>query len=321
MLRQLPQITDPNLLVGYSTGDDAAVYRLTDDLALVQTVDFFPPVVDDPYHFGAISVANSVSDIYAMGGRPLTGLNILCFPVEGLPHEILHEILRGGTDKAAEAGLIIVGGHTIDDREPKYGLAVTGLVAPGKQVTNAGAHPGDQLFLTKPLGIGILTTAMKAGVASEESIAQAIRVMSALNKAAAEAMVQVGVSACTDVTGYGLLGHLLEMAQGSGVSATVYRSRVPVLEEAVGLADNGVVPGGTLRNMKYLEEYVAWNGGLDELDKIILADAQTSGGLLIAVPSHKAAALEDALRAAGVETIAHIGQCTARTEIPILVEP
>lgn len=321
MLRQLPQVTDPNLLVGINTMDDAAVYRLNDSVALVQTVDFFPPVVDDPYYFGAIAVANAVSDVYAMGGRPLTGLNIVCFPIEGVPYEVLADILRGGADKAAEAGLLIVGGHTIDDKEPKYGVAVTGLVAPGKQVTNAGARPGDQLYLTKPLGIGIITTAMKAGVASEATIAEALRVMATLNKAASEAMVQVGVSACTDVTGYGLLGHLLEMARGSGVSATIFKSKVPVLQEAWTLADAGVVPGGTFRNMAYLKGQVEWRPETNELDEMVLADAQTSGGLLIAVPPHKAKALEAALAAAGVETIAHIGECTEPSEPPLRVLP
>ena len=307
--------------MGINTADDAAVYRLSESVALVQTVDFFPPVVDDPYSFGAIAVTNAVSDIYAMGGRPLTGLNIVCFPAEGLPTDVLVEILRGGADKAKEAGFIIVGGHTIDDKEPKYGLAITGLVTPGAQVTNAGAKPGDQLYLTKPLGIGIITTGIKAGVVSEATTDQAIKIMSTLNKAASEAMLEVGVSACTDITGFGLLGHLLELAQGSKVRATVFRSRVPVLEEAVGLADSGVVPGGTFRNMHYLEGKVEWHPETDELDKIILADAQTSGGLLIAVPADKAQALERALRAAGVETIAHIGECSPAGDPPLRVLP
>ena len=307
--------------MGINTADDAAVYRLSESVALVQTVDFFPPVVDDPYSFGAIAVTNAVSDIYAMGGRPLTGLNIVCFPAEGLPTDVLVEILRGGADKAKEAGFIIVGGHTIDDKEPKYGLAITGLVTPGAQVTNAGAKPGDQLYLTKPLGIGIITTGIKAGVVSEATTDQAIKIMSTLNKAASEAMLEVGVSACTDITGFGLLGHLLELAQGSKVRATVFRSRVPVLEEAVGLADSGVVPGGTFRNMHYLEGKVEWHPETDELDKIILADAQTSGGLLIAVPADKAQALARALRAAGVETIAHIGECSPAGDPPLRVLP
>lgn len=321
MLRQLPQVTDPNLLVGINTADDAAVYRLSESVALVQTVDFFPPVVDDPYSFGAIAVTNAVSDIYAMGGRPLTGLNIVCFPMEGLSHDVLVDILRGGADKAKEAGFVIVGGHTIDDKEPKYGLAITGLVTPGAQVTNAGAKPGDQLYLTKPLGIGIITTGIKAGVVTEAATDQAIKIMSTLNKAASEAMLEVGVSACTDITGFGLLGHLLELAQGSKVRATVFRSRVPVLEEAVGLADSGVVPGGTFRNMAYLEGKVEWHPETNELDKIILADAQTSGGLLIAVSSDKAQALEGALRAAGVETIARIGECSPPGDPPLRVLP
>jgi len=321
VLRQLPQVSDPNLLVGINTSDDAAVYRLTDDIALVQTVDFFPPVVDDPYYFGAIAVANAVSDVYAMGGRPLTGLNLVCYPIESLPEEILVEILRGGADKAKEAGVTIVGGHTIDDPEPKYGMSVTGLITPGKQVTNAGAQSGDILYLTKPLGIGIITTAIKAGVATEEVIQLAMKTMATLNKAAAEAMMKVGVNACTDITGYGLLGHLLEMTKGSHVRATIYRSRVPVIPEAVELADMGVVPGGTVRNMAFLEGQVEWHPETDELDKFILADAQTSGGLLIAVPPERAPALEAALKAAGVDTIAQIGECSPHESLTILVKP
>ena len=321
MLRQLPPVTDPNLLVGFSAADDAAVYRLDDNTALVQTVDFFPPVVDDPYDFGAIAVANALSDVYAMGGRPLIGLNIVGFPGEGLSLDVLVTILRGGADKAAEAGLLIVGGHTIDDKEPKYGLAATGLIKPGAQITNAGANPGDQLYLTKPLGMGIITTGIKAGVTSEAGVAQAVRIMGALNKAAAEAMLEVGVSACTDVTGYGLLGHLLEIAKASGVSATVFKSRVPVQAEAWTLADMGVVPGGTFRNLTFLQDQVDWHPEIDELGKIILADAQTSGGLLIAVPPQKTVLLEQALQRRGVETIAHVGECSAPGEPLLQVLP
>ncbi|MBM2826027.1 MAG: selD-2, partial [Dehalococcoidia bacterium] len=258
MLRQLPSFDDPNLLVGTDTLDDAGVYRINDDFALVQTVDFFPPVVDDPYFFGAIAAANAVSDIYAMGAVPITALNILCFPEEGLGEDVLGEILRGGHDKAHEAGFVILGGHTIKDTEPKYGMAVTGIVKPGAQVTNAGAKPGDQLVLTKPLGIGIITTAIKRGLADEATALQVMEVMSTLNKEASRVMVEVGVNACTDVTGYGLLGHLMEMAQASGLTARVKLSQVPVMEQAWGLARDDVVPGGSKTNREFLEAYVSW---------------------------------------------------------------
>lgn len=309
MLRQLDFPSDPNLLVGFETSDDAAVYRLDDATALVQTVDFFPPVVDDPYDYGAIAVANSLSDVYAMGARPLIALNIVCFPAGGLSLSVLGEILRGGAEKAREGGLLIVGGHTIDDREPKYGLAVTGLVKPGAQVTNAGAQPGDRLFLTKPLGIGVITTGIKAGVAPPEVVARAVAEMATLNRAAAAAMLDVGVSACTDITGYGLLGHALEMARGSRVRVVVHAGAVPVLEGAVDLADVGVVPAGTFRNISFLEGQVEWDSAVDELQRLLLADAQTSGGLLIAVPAARAGALRAALERHRVATVAEIGHC------------
>jgi len=311
VLRRLSIPSDPNLLVGFETADDAAVYRLDDATALVQTVDFFPPVVDDPYDYGAIAMANALSDLYAMGARPLIGLNIACFPAEGLSLDILAEILRGGAEKAREAGLLIVGGHTIDDREPKYGAAVTGLVRPGEQITNGGARPGDRLFLTKPLGIGVITTAIKAGVAPPEVVALAIGVMATLNRAASEAMREVGVTACTDVTGYGLLGHAREMAQASGVGIVLRAGAVPVLEGAAGLADLGVVPGGTFRNMTFLEGQVDWDPAVDALQQLLLADAQTSGGLLIAVPAGRGDALAAALARHGVSTVAEVGFCEA----------
>jgi len=319
VLRQLPPPTDPNLLVGTSTADDAAVYRLTGDLALVQTVDFFPPVVDDPYDYGAIAVANAISDVYAMGGRPFIGLNLVCFPSETLPQEVLVEILRGGADMAKQAGVVIAGGHTIEDTEPKYGMAVTGLVKPGEQVTNAGAQPGDVLYLTKPLGIGIITTAIKAEAAEPETIAEAVRIMKTLNKAASEAMMEVGVHACTDITGYGLLGHLLEVAHGSHATAVLHSEAVPIIAAARELADFGIIPGGTIRNMTFIEPQVAWNPAIDDLQRTLLCDAQTSGGLLIAVAPEKATALEQALAAHGVETIARVGEMVAWGDKPITV--
>ncbi len=316
----MPRIADPNLLVGAETGDDAAVYRLSDTVALVQTVDFFPPVVDDPYWFGAIAVANAVSDVYAMGGTPLLGLNIVGFPVE-LPKDILVRILKGGYAKAAEAGMLIVGGHTIDDKEPKYGLAVTGLVRPGEQVTNAGAKPGDVLVLTKPIGTGIITTAAKNAATDAATLERAIAVMAQLNEGAAGAMMHVGVHACTDVTGYGLLGHLRGMMAGSGASARVSWSAVPLIEGTWELAERGIAPGGTHRNLHSLEPWVAWDPRLPEKARIVLSDAQTSGGLLIAVAREKLPALQQELARHGVAVAAIVGEVREGRPGTITVTP
>ena len=242
MLRQLPVQDDPNLLVGYASGDDAAVYRLSDKVALVQTVDFFPPIVDDPYAFGAISAANALSDIYATGARPLLGLNIVAFP-SSLPAHILGQVLKGGSDKAREAGMLIVGGHTIDDDEPKYGLAVTGLVEPGRQVTNAGAQPGDFLVLTKPIGTGIITTAGKNDLAKDDVLDRAVQSMMTLNHEASHAMTEVGVHACVDVTGYGLIGHLLGMLRASKATARIALGQDARLGRCMGSAGAGRRPG------------------------------------------------------------------------------
>ena len=282
MLRQLPTITDPNLLVGISTGDDAAVYKMNDDMAIISTVDFFPPIVDDPFKFGEIAATNALSDVYAMGGKPIIALNIVGFPVD-LPHDILGEILKGGASKAEEAGVLIVGGHTVDDAEPKYGMSVTGVVNPGAQVTNAGARPGDALVLTKPIGTGIITTAGKQERVSAEVLDRAVAIMGELNRKASEAMMHVGVNACVDITGFGLLGHLRLIAQGSGVSAKVSVGAIPVIEGVSELLDMGIAPGGTHRNLESLDGVVDWHANITELTKILLADAQTSGGLLMAV--------------------------------------
>ena len=310
VLAKLPLPADPSVLVGVETSDDAAVYKLTDDLAIVQTVDFFTPIADDPYDFGAISAANSLSDIYAMGARPLFALNIVGFPSNRLPMEVLHRILLGALDKAAEAGVSVIGGHTVDDTEPKYGMAVTGVVHPDRVVTNAAARPGDQIVLTKPIGTGIIATAVKRGLADEATTRQAIALMAALNRDAAEVMVEVGVSACTDVTGFGLLGHLRGMTAGAGVDAAVYADRVPVLEAARTFAGAGVVPGGTRDNLAFVEPHVDWGEDISEVQKLVLADAQTSGGLLIAVPAKRLEALLAALAERGVVGAAHIGEFT-----------
>jgi len=316
VLRHLPKPSDPNLLLGIGTDDDAAVYRLTDEVALVQTVDVFTPIVDDPYAFGQIAAANALSDVYAKGGRPLLALNIAGFPRK-LPLDILAEILRGGSDKAAEAGVMIIGGHTIDDPEPKYGLAVTGLVHPKKFVSNAGARPGDVLILTKPLGIGVITTGIKQEKTPPGVAAEAIRVMGTLNRAASEAMQEVGVHASTDITGFGLLGHLHEMVAASGVGARISAAAVPVLDGARDLATQGAIAGGTARNLEWLADKVSWAPEIDEITRLLLADAQTSGGLLIAVAPERVNDLVQALRARGVETIARVGEITPPDTIPI----
>ena len=314
MLRQLPKVSDPNLLVGISTGDDAAVYKLNDGLAIIQTVDFFPPIVDDPFTYGEIAVANSLSDVYAMGGKPLLGLNIVGFPVD-LSKDILGEILKGGASKAKEAGVLIVGGHTVDDKEPKYGLSVTGVVKPGCHVTNAGCKPGDVLVLTKPLGTGIITTAGKQDKVKLNVIREAVRVMNTLNRDASEAMVETGVNACSDITGFGLLGHLRSMIYGSDVGAVINASTVPVIDGVWDLLNEGIAPGGTHRNLSSVGDITDWHQDINESTKLLLSDAQTSGGLLISVPSANRAALINSLQLRGVETIAVVGEVVSKESI------
>ncbi len=294
-------VDHPDLLVGSTTGDDAAVYRLDDKTALVVTVDFFTPITDDPYEFGSVAAANSLSDVYAMGGRPLVALNVVGFPA-ALAAEMLGDVLRGGYDKAAEANCLIVGGHTVDDNEPKYGLSVVGLVEPGKQVSNAGAQLGDVLVLTKPIGTGIITTGCKAGVAPPGSVETAVETMATLNRAASEAMMEVGVNACTDITGFGLMGHLTAMMRASGASAQLSASAVPVLPGVAELLEQGVAPGGTHRNQAGVEDYVDWDESLTDNDKLLLCDAQTSGGLLISVPEERLSLLLGSLEERGVAT-------------------
>ena len=296
--------------MGSGTADDSAVYKLSDSVALVQSVDFFPPIVDDPYWFGAIAAANALSDIYAMGATPLIGLNIVCFPID-LPKEVLASILKGGADKMTEAGAIIGGGHTIDDAEPKYGVSVTGLVRPGEQITNSGARTGDRLVLTKAIGTGIITTALKAGKSDAETEERVVRLMAELNKGASEAMVDVGVNACTDITGFGLLGHLREMVEGSGVRARVELRQVPLIEGARELAEAGIAPGGTQRNLASLKGRVAWEEEIPEAMKVLMADAQTSGGLLISVAEERVDKLMVALEEHGVVGARVIGEVIA----------
>lgn len=298
--------------------DDAGVYRLSDDLALVQTVDFFTPIVDDPRDFGEIAASNAISDIYAMGARPITAMNLVAFSVEKLGLDILAEILTGGRNKCEEAGVVLVGGHTVDDPEPKYGLSVTGLVHPDQIITNAGARPGDLLVLTKPIGTGILATAAKAGEIDYGDLAQAIKVMKTLNRDASETMVETGVDACTDVTGFGLLGHLWEMASASGVSVDVYWGAIPLLDNVLEMMD--LAPGGSIANARYLQQYLKYEEDLDKYE-VILCDAQTSGGLLIAVHEDKISRLLEGLERRGVQYSGVIGSVTQGPPGMIRVTP
>jgi selenide,water dikinase len=295
---QLP--ADPALLVGSETGDDAAVYRLDERTALVFTTDFFTPVVDDAYDWGRVAAANALSDVYAMGGRPLLCLNLVCWPRDALPLDLLGRVLEGGIAVAQEAGAIVVGGHTIDDPEPKYGMAVVGLADPDRIVTNAAARAGDVLFLTKPVGLGVISTAIKNRKAPDDIVAAAIETMTTLNAPASVAMLDSGVRAATDVTGFGLLGHLHRMLNASGVSATVRAPDVPVIEGARELAAAGQIPGGSKRNRAYVEPAVRFADGVDEVSRVLLTDAQTSGGLLISCPPDQVATLRAALNERGV---------------------
>lgn len=300
ILSNLPKNHDPNLMVGIETSDDAAVYRISDQLALIQTLDFFTPVVDDPYVFGQVAAANALSDIYAMGGDPKVALNIVAWPNCVNP-QILGEILRGGADKVAEAGAVLAGGHSIQDDEPKYGLSVTGFVHPDKILKNCGARPGDVLILTKPLGTGIVNTAVKAELASENAKKEVIQVMTALNKRAKEIMEKYEVHSCTDVTGFSLAGHSMEMAEFSGVTLEIDMGRVPIQQEAMEYAQMGLIPEGAYRNRIYTEEKID-TGSLKEYLLDIFFDPQTSGGLLISADAFAAEAMMKEFQEAGMET-------------------
>lgn len=285
---------DPNLLVGFDKSDDASVYKLSEDLALVQTVDFFPPIADDPYTFGAIAATNALSDVYAMGGEPKLALNIMAVP-EKMPKEAVHDLLRGGYDKVYEAGALITGGHSIHDDEPKYGLAVTGFVDPRKMLTNSDAKPGDVLFYTKPLGIGIVTTAAKVDLVEQSTVDLALKMMTTLNKGARDVMVKYNVHSCTDVTGFGMMGHTYEMAQGSDVQITIHVDQIDFMPQALDMARMGVLPAGLYRNRSFAEAGV--DVGDTELAKQdILFDPQTAGGLLISVAAEDADAMEAELK-------------------------
>lgn len=309
---------DANLLVGYDKSDDASVYRVSDELAIVQTTDFFPPIVDDPFMYGQIAATNALSDVYAMGGEPKLALNIMCIP-EKMDKATVQEILRGGYAKAYEAGAIITGGHTIHGAEPIYGLAVTGFVKPENVWTNSGAQPGDVLLLTKPLGVGILTTAAKAGLVEQELLDKLYVQMSTLNKYAHDVLVNYSVHACTDVTGFALLGHSLEMAQGSGVTVHLKAQAVPYHEEAYEMADMGFIPAGAYRNRDFAEADVRVAGAVARALQDIFYDPQTSGGLLCAVPAAEAEACLAELRAVAPSTRI-IGYVTEKLDSAIYLE-
>ncbi|MDP2965415.1 MAG: selenide, water dikinase SelD [Pelolinea sp.] len=318
VLKDMPVPKDSRILVGTETADDAAVYLINPDQAIVQTVDFFTPIVDDPYQFGAISAANSLSDIYAMGAHPLFALNIVGFPSNRLPVSVLKEILKGASDKAAEAGIAIIGGHTVDDTEPKFGLAVTGEVHPDKIWTNAKTQEGDALVLTKLIGTGILTTALKQGLLDEKDASEAISQMAELNKVAAEAALEFDVHACTDITGFGLLGHLLGMMKASGHSAVIQLASVPFLNHAYDLAASGTIPGGTRSNMEYTAPEIEYSSNISSVYKALLNDSQTSGGLLFSISEDQAVLLVNKLISLGKQACV-IGNVIKQQDKKIIV--
>lgn len=311
VLHSLPKFDHPDLIVGTETSDDAGVFRLRSDLAIVNTVDFFTPIVDDPYLFGQIAAANALSDIYAMGAEPRTALNIVCFPKGKMDIQVLGEVLKGGAEKVREAGAVVIGGHSIIDEEIKYGMAVTGVIHPDKVVRNVGVQEGDALVLTKPLGTGIITTALKKGKASKESIQAAVASMVALNNTASKIMRNYPVHACSDVTGFGLLGHALEMASGSSVTLILESSKLPLLHRAPRLAEKGYLTGGCKRNREYLQDKITIDKSIREGLVEVAFDPQTSGGLLIALAQRHASKLVDELQANGVKAASAIGYATS----------
>ena len=300
--------------------EDAGVYKLTDDLAIVETIDFFTPIVDDPYSFGQIAAANAMSDVYAMGGKPLTAMNVVCFPIKTMDISILKEILAGGVAKVHEAGAILVGGHSIEDEELKYGLSVTGIIHPAKVVLNNGARVGDKLILTKPLGTGIMSTALKGKVIDEDAMAKVIKSMATLNRKASELMQEIGVHACTDVTGFGLLGHASEMIEGTDVAMLIHSATVPFFPEAKELAEMGMIPGGLHRNREFRLNMVEIAREVPDYLADILFDPQTSGGLLISVSEQKAPVLLERMHQEGIEEAVVIGEVIAKPQGKIIVK-
>lgn len=308
ILKHIPSFSDPNILIGSETKDDAGIYRISDEVALVLTVDLFPPIVDDPYIYGAISAANSMSDVWAMGGRPVTALSIVGFPEKDLPRWVLGEILKGAAEKCAEAGVGIIGGHTIRDNEPKFGLAVVGIIDPKRIIANKGAVKGDALVLTKPIGTGIITTGLKLGIVRDESIKRAERVMMSLNKTASEIMLKYNPSACTDITGFGLLGHLKEMMDASGTGARISFHSVPLIEGIMDLVKEDCFPGGAYNNLRFVNDSTVWAQSIDKDRKLILCDPQTSGGLLISMEKNRAEEFLAELKENGIKEAAIIGE-------------
>jgi selenide, water dikinase len=314
VLRMLPTVTDDRLLVGTATADDAGVFQLSPDSTLVQTVDVFTPGVDDPFLFGRIAACNALSDVYAMGGCPVTALSIIGFPIATLPHEVMAEIIKGGMQVLEEAGVVLLGGHSINDEELKFGFAVTGVVDPAAVVTNAGANPGDVLVLTKPLGTGIVSLASQIGEADAEAVAAMTRHMSSLNRTAAALMVEHGATACTDVTGFGLLGHLSQVAQESAVTIDIWCERLPLLPRVLAYAEREIYSGANERNAEYSADRTEIDGDVSEALRVVLYDPQTSGGLLIALPGDRADALLDALSAAGESVAAIVGRVFEKSQ-------
>lgn len=322
MLCGLPLLTDPNLIVGTQACDDAGVYRLNDETALIQTVDFFTPIVDDPFHFGQIAAANALSDVYAMGGRPLLAMNLVAFPIKSMDPEVLKSILRGGLEKLNESGTLLVGGHSIEDHEIKYGLSVTGIVHPDRVTLNAGARPGDRLLLTKPLGLGILATALKGGLAGSDTEPLITGVMATLNRQAAEAMAAAGAHGCTDVTGFGLLGHLCEMARASKAAIRLRATAVPLLPDALRLAGMGIIPEGAYNNRSFYGKWVENRLPAGDPLEMVLYDPQTSGGLLIAAPPAAVETVEARLAADSYHLdFAVVGEVAAGPAGRIIIEP
>jgi selenide,water dikinase len=320
VLHQLPKIDDPRILAGTETMDDAGVYAIDKNIAIVQTVDVLTPIADDPHTFGQIVAANAMSDVYAMGGKPITGLTIMSYPPDKIDTTTIGSILIGVADKFKEAGAVIIGGHTIKDSEIKCGVAVTGIVKPDSIITNAKAKPGDALILTKPLGTGIISTALKMGKASDDAIKKINQNMSQLNKTACEAMLEIGVSSATDITGFGLLGHALEMAEASRVSMVVDVRRVPIIGEALTLAKQKLFPGGSVKNFEFVKPKVKYAEGIDSEMQMLLCDAQTSGGLLLAIPEEKSEKLLKLLHERGVMQAEIIGAVCDEHHKKIVVE-
>jgi selenide, water dikinase len=312
--------SDENVIVGLTSADDAGVYRISDDLALIQTVDFFTPIVDDPYMFGQIAAANALSDVYAMGGIPKTAMNLVAFPAKDMDLSILRQIIQGGIDKIREAGVVLLGGHSIEDKELKYGLSVTGFIHPDKILTKKNFRLGDRLILTKPLGTGVINTAIKAGLASAETVERVSRQMAALNKDAARVMADFSVHACTDVTGFGLIGHLAEMVEKSKLSVRIDTRNVPLITDAMEYASMGLIPAGAYKNREFREAMVQRGSGVQQTIEDFLYDPQTSGGLLICVDGAQADQLVDALQSAGIDAASVIAEVVEGVEEKIYLK-